>query len=111
MRGYGDHPFQTVLLVALVFCIGAVQLVPISAQIPTPDPKVLPLCQALTHFANGATSASLSLNGKQIAFVGSNDIFTMNPDGSNQHNLTNDGRSHLFPTWSPDGKRIAYLTT
>lgn len=40
----------------------------------------------------------------------SNDIFTMNPDGSNQTNITNTlMESEDQPAWSPDGSKIAYV--
>ena len=32
----------------------------------------------------------------------------MNPDGSGQVQLTHSGTGHLTPTWSPDGKTIAF---
>jgi uncharacterized repeat protein (TIGR01451 family) len=46
-------------------------------------------------------------NGK-IAFVRSGDIWTMNPDGTSQMNLTNDAIQQSSPAWSADGNRIAY---
>ncbi len=36
------------------------------------------------------------------------DLWTMRPDGSNQVRLTNDKADDEFPTWSPDGKKIAW---
>ena len=38
------------------------------------------------------------------------EIFTMNPDGSHQLRLTNDGCANWHPTWTPDGKRILFST-
>jgi len=37
-------------------------------------------------------------------------IVLMNPDGSNQVGLTNGPCSNFFPTWSPDGTRIAFTS-
>ena len=34
----------------------------------------------------------------------------MDADGGNQQNLTNDPNSDLSPSWSPDGKRIAFVS-
>ena len=50
-----------------------------------------------------------AFNGK-IAFTSDNIIHTMNPDGSgvNQLTQTGSGFSDRFPTWSPDGTRIAF---
>ena len=39
---------------------------------------------------------------------GQSDLWTMRPDGSNQVRLTNDKVEDVFPTWSPDGKKIAW---
>jgi tol-pal system beta propeller repeat protein TolB len=36
------------------------------------------------------------------------DLWTMRPDGSNQVRLTNDKTEDVFPTWSPNGKQIAW---
>src|SRR3954451_19195013 len=49
-------------------------------------------------------------NGK-IAYVSGGDIWTMNPDGSAQLNLTNDAAVQGSPSWSPDGARIVYEET
>ena len=40
--------------------------------------------------------------------VGSSNIFVMNSDGSGLTRLTQDGALELYPTWSPDGRHIAY---
>ncbi|GEM_PF-1824380 len=41
--------------------------------------------------------------------IGSNRIFTMNPDGSNQTLITPDpSENALYPDWSPDGSKIAF---
>ncbi len=45
-----------------------------------------------------------------IAFVRSGDIWTMNPDGSNQAEITNTaGATEASPAWSADGTQIAYI--
>ena len=49
-----------------------------------------------------------------IAFAsnrdGNVDIYVMAPDGSGQRRLTTDSGSDRSPTWSPDGKRIAFVS-
>jgi dipeptidyl aminopeptidase/acylaminoacyl peptidase len=58
----------------------------------------------------GALTAGAS-NGL-IAFEsdegGHSDIWVMQPDGSNAVNLTNDQIEDVFPSWSPDGSKIAW---
>ena len=41
---------------------------------------------------------------------GDYEIFVMAPDGSRLQNLTNLGADDLAPVWSPDGRRIAFVS-
>jgi Tol biopolymer transport system component len=58
-----------------------------------------------------------SKDGTKIAYVssradGKGDIWTMNPDGSDNVRLTErDATSDYFPSWSPDGKYIVFCTS
>lgn len=49
-----------------------------------------------------------------IAFIddrsGNDDIWVMNPDGSNQRQLTTNTADDDHPSWSPDGSRIAFTS-
>lgn len=54
-----------------------------------------------------------SPNGHLIAFMafveGVSVIMIADADGSHMHRLTSSTRSELWPSWSPDGSRIAYM--
>jgi Tol biopolymer transport system component/serine/threonine protein kinase len=71
----------------------------------------------LTHENGLDFSPAFSPDGRQIAFTsqraGGFDIFLMNVDGSDQRQLTHfteRGLGAIEPTWSSDGKRIAFCT-
>lgn len=58
-------------------------------------------------------SAATQFNGR-IVFAsdrdGNSEIYSMKNDGSNQIRLTNNTGIDYHPVWSPDGRRIAYLS-
>lgn len=69
----------------------------------------------LTNKNGFDSGASISPNGKQIAFYGRSetgkmDIWTMNLDGSRMTNLTLDDVEDYSPSWSSDGRWIAYTS-
>lgn len=61
--------------------------------------------------AGVCTNSILTLTNK-IAFTsfrtGNHEIFTMNPDGSNQTNITNNVAQDADPAFSPDGSKIVF---
>lgn len=76
----------------------------------------------LTNNANADFDPAWSADGKRIAFARStqpvldnhllvsSDIYVMDADGSNVVQITAGG-INSYPTWSPDGRRIAYQST
>jgi len=45
-----------------------------------------------------------------IAFVGNdNNLWLVTPNGDDLRQITEDGRGYRFPTWAPDGRRLAFI--
>lgn len=66
-------------------------------------PDVQALTQAMTKL-----SQPPALN--QIAFIGNDDnVWLVKPDGQGLRQLTSDGHGYRFPTWSPDGRYLAFV--
>jgi Tol biopolymer transport system component len=70
----------------------------------------------LTH-TSGAGFPDYSPNGTRIAFFGrlpgdtNDDLFLINTDGTGLVRLTSDPGNDQYPAWSPDGSKLAFLST
>jgi Tol biopolymer transport system component len=69
--------------------------------------------EGATVISSGSTFTPIASNGK-IAFnslrAGAGEIFTMNPDGTNQTNISNNSDEDVSGEWSPDGSKIAFIS-
>src|SRR6266545_4814662 len=82
-----------------------------TSVVTAPPPTNLPTIIAPTQFTavptvTGQINVS-SLTGR-IVFDNGKDIYVMNADGTDVMQLTTDPADEYDPTWSPDGKQIAY---
>jgi serine/threonine protein kinase len=77
---------------------------------PTPEsivtPTLLPTQPVLSSNLGGGTGKIAFSSKRTNAFQ----IWTMNPDGSNQIQLTDMDGGACQPNWSPDGKMLAFIS-
>ena len=90
---------------------GAVTAVPFTAQVSfdrsSYPMKTYDFSSTAKQDATGILSPALSPDGTQVAFVALNQLWLMTI-GQKPHKLTTDSYFKADPTWSPDGKSLAY---
>jgi tricorn protease len=81
---------------------------PISIQVPADLPEAR---AQLKDASKNIQSFSLSPSGKRALFEARGEIFTVPEKHGSVRNLTNTSDiAERFPTWSPDGKNVAYFS-
>lgn len=97
------------LLVALIATLvmvagGCVPSTPTLAPTPTPTPAATPTPTPVPRQSKIAIMSVQPVAPERYNV----EILVMDPDGSNVVNLTNHPGIDSFPSWSPDGSRIAF---
>lgn len=62
-------------------------------------------------FGAGCHTPHWSPSGEAIVYVYNHHIYTMKADGSEQTELASGYDYNFWPRWSPDGKRMAFITS
>ena len=83
--------------------MSALALVALAACSESPQPDPEPAAQDA-----GASTPRIALHSKHD---GNWNIYVMNPDGSGQTRLTNNPAADSWPSWSPDGRRITFISS
>jgi TolB protein len=96
---------RTMIVVAALLMVPACTSVPTPVESPTPARSSAP---AASPTEGEMPIVTDSLNGRIVFSDETNDIWSMLADGSRVRRLTSAPASEFDPTWSPDGKRIAY---
>ncbi len=80
---------------------------PATTAKPSEPPNASPAIGDLVGVRGEPIEVS-SLQGRIVFSSGTDDIYTVDADGSGLERLTKSKSLEFDPTWSPDGQRIAY---
>ncbi len=92
------------------------EVLPSATLDETPQPNLTPTPEPILPEVSPTPMPSATPKGgsDQIAFssnrTGNMQVWIMNVDGSLQHSLTNMSDGACKPSWSPDGKKIAFIS-
>jgi len=78
------------------------------------DPRRNKVIRRIRLPVDGITTPAWSADGSRLVFSGLDggisDLYTVDVAGGDLRRLTNDRAADLHPTWSPDGRSIAFVT-
>jgi tricorn protease len=81
---------------------------PLKIQVPCDLPQTRPVLKSVS---DRIQNCALSPSGKRAIFEARGEVFTVPEKHGSVRNLTNtSGIAERYPTWSPDGKLIAYFS-
>ncbi|GAB4526056.1 MAG: hypothetical protein Fur0018_11120 [Anaerolineales bacterium] len=84
---------------------------PLPAASPTEDQAQVAMPVEETPTPLPPTPSGPVIGGAdKLAFVSNNDVWVMNLDGTEAHQLTSDGGNKEQLQWSPDGQSVFYIT-
>jgi Tol biopolymer transport system component len=84
--------------------------VAVNCGVNVSNPRTLSVGAGLTTLAVYPVSCRAA-HFDRIAFDRGGEIYIMDTDGSDPVNLTNNAAGDWYPAWSPDGTRIAFLSS
>ncbi|MEM6469142.1 MAG: S41 family peptidase [Planctomycetota bacterium] len=88
--------------------LGTLKSTEVRVRIPGDRPDLRPMMVDASDFM---TSGTISPSGKRIAVSARGDIWSLPKSNGIQRNLTaSSGSAERYPSWSPDGQWIAYLS-
>ena len=108
---HAQRPWMVIGAAGIILVVAAIALLRQAPSVESPSPRVV----AVTRLAGRESGPAFAPDGEQVAFVWSGekfdntDIYVTLAGATNVRRLTTDPADDFAPSWSPDGRRIAFL--